>query len=230
MGKHKILLVEDDPNLGFLIQENLEMQGYAVKLCRDGEAGLSAYQEESFDLCLLDVMLPKKDGFVLATEIRGHSQRIPIIFLTAKSLKEDRIEGFKLGGDDYITKPFSLEELVLRIQAVLKRSAGVVDSTTNCHEIGKYIFDYESQTLRQGEKLHKLTAKEAELLKLLCVHKNNVLDRQIALKQIWGEDNYFNGRSMDVFISKLRKYLSEDRNIEIKNIHGKGFKLIIRGG
>jgi DNA-binding response OmpR family regulator len=230
MGKHKILLVEDDPNLGFLIQENLEMQGFEVRLCRDGEAGLAAYQEESFDLCLLDVMLPKKDGFVLATEIREHSQRIPIIFLTAKSLKEDRIEGFKLGGDDYMTKPFSLEELVLRIQAVLKRSAGAVEAAANRHEIGKYIFDGESQILRHGDKQHKLTAKEAELLKLLCVHKNSVLDRQTALKLIWGEDNYFNGRSMDVFISKLRKYLSEDRGIEIKNIHGKGFKLIVREG
>lgn len=228
MGKHKILLVEDDLNLGFLIQENLEMQGFEVKLCRDGEAGLVVYQEENFDLCLLDVMLPKKDGFALATEIREHSQQIPIIFLTAKSLKEDRIEGFKLGGDDYITKPFSLEELVLRIHAVLKRSAGVVDAATNRHEIGKYIFDYESQILRHGEKQHKLTAKEAELLKLFCVHRNEVLDRQATLKQIWGEDNYFNGRSMDVFISKLRKYLGEDRNIEIKNIHGKGFKLIVR--
>jgi len=174
------------------------------------------------------VMLPKKDGFVLATEIREHSQRIPIIFLTAKSLKEDRIEGFKLGGDDYITKPFSLEELVLRIQAVLKRSAGVVEAATPRHEIGKFIFDYASQILRHDDKQHKLTVKEAELLKLLCVHKNDVLDRQIALKQIWGEDNYFNGRSMDVFISKLRKYLGEDSGIEIKNIHGRGFKLIVK--
>jgi DNA-binding response OmpR family regulator len=228
MSQHKILLVEDDPNLGFLIEENLEMQGFAVQLCRDGEAGLAAFQQENFDLCLLDVMLPKKDGFELASEIRRHSQRLPIIFLTAKSLKEDRIEGFKLGGDDYVTKPFSLEELVLRIQAVLKRSAGAVDATSNRHEIGEFIFDYEKQILQHGDKQQKLTAKEAELLNLLCLHKNEVLDRQAALKKIWGEDNYFNGRSMDVFISKLRKYLSGDARIEIKNIHGRGFKLIVK--
>lgn len=229
MAPPKILLVEDDPNLGFLIQENLELQGLSVRLCRDGESGIEAYRGEKYDLCLLDVMLPKKDGFLLAREIRQHSPKIPIIFLTAKSLKEDRIEGFKLGGDDYITKPFSLEELVLRIQAVLKRSAGsAVDAQKNRHEIGHFVFDDERQSLRHGDKQHKLTAKEAELLKLLCLHKNDVVDREIALKSIWGEDNYFNGRSMDVFISKLRKYLSADRNIEIKNIHGKGFKLIVR--
>jgi len=230
MGPHKILLVEDDANLGFLIKENLEMQGFTVKLCREGDAGLEAYRREHFDLCLLDVMLPKMDGFALATEIRRHSQAIPIIFLTAKSLKEDRIEGFKIGGDDYVTKPFSLEELVLRIQAVLKRSTGgAAEANSPRHDIGKFVFDREKQTLQYGEKQHKLTAKEAELLHLLCVHKNDVVDRQLALKRIWGEDNYFNGRSMDVFISKLRKYLSDDRDIEIRNIHGKGFKLVVHG-
>lgn len=223
----KILLIEDDPNLGFILQENLELQGYAVERCADGEAGLQAFLKQTFDLCLLDVMLPKKDGFTLARELRKTSQEMPIIFLTAKSLKEDRIEGFKIGGDDYITKPFSMEELVLRIQAVLRRSkaAPFEKETASSFQIGSYIFNAEQQTLQHGEESQKLTAKEAELLRLLCLHMNEVLEREVALKLIWGEDNYFNARSMDVFISKLRKYLAADERIEIRNVHGKGFRL-----
>ncbi|MCG3120550.1 MAG: Transcriptional regulatory protein OmpR [bacterium] len=226
---HKILLIEDDPNLGFILNENLELQGFKVKLCVDGEEGLTAYHRDHFDLCLVDVMLPKKDGFTLAREIRNANRDIPIIFLTAKSLKDDRIEGFKIGGDDYITKPFSMEELVLRIQAVLKRTKPAAEHKgKNIFAIGKYRFDYEQQNLQSSGKLQKLTSKESELLKLLCLHLNDTLERELALKLVWGEDSYFNGRSMDVFISKLRKYLQEDKAIEILNVHGKGFKLIVK--
>lgn len=227
---NKILLIEDDPNLGFILQENLELQGFSVSLCTDGEQGLAVYQGGKFDLCLIDVMLPRKDGFALAREIRQGSQDVPIIFLTAKSLKEDRIAGFKIGGDDYITKPFSMEELVLRIQAVLKRTKPVADEQKGrqTFAVGKFTFDYEQQSLQLGSRRQKLTSKESELLKLLCLHRNDTLERETALKLVWGEDSYFNGRSMDVFISKLRKYLQEDKNVEIMNVHGKGFKLMVR--
>jgi DNA-binding response OmpR family regulator len=229
MQRHKILLIEDDPNLGFILNENLELQGFEVKLCADGEEALAAYHRGQFDLCLIDVMLPKKDGFTLAREIRKTNQDIPIIFLTAKSLKDDRIEGFKIGGDDYITKPFSMEELVLRIQAVLKRTKPAAEQKgKNIFAIGKYTFDYEQQNLQIAGKLQKLTSKESELLKLLCLHVNDTLERELALKLVWGEDSYFNGRSMDVFISKLRKYLQGDEKVEIMNVHGRGFKLVVR--
>jgi DNA-binding response OmpR family regulator len=230
MQRFKILLIEDDPNLGFILHENLELQGFEVKLCADGEAGLAAYQRGQFDLCLIDVMLPKKDGFAVAREIRKTNQAVPIIFLTAKSLKNDRIEGFKIGGDDYVTKPFSMEELALRLQAVLKRTKPVAPESKGKHvfPLGRYTFDSEQQNLQIGHKLQKLTSKESELLKLLCLHLNEVLERELALKLVWGEDSYFNGRSMDVFISKLRKYLQEDKKIEIRNVHGRGFKLVVR--
>lgn len=226
----KILLIEDDPNLGFILQENLELQGYIVERCADGEAGLQAFLQQPFDLCLLDVMLPRKDGFTLARELRKTSQEVPIIFLTAKSLKEDRIEGFKIGGDDYITKPFSMEELALRIQAVLRRSKALPQERqiAQTFQIGRYVFEAEQQTLQLEEASQKLTAKEAGLLRLLCLHMNEVLEREVALKLMWGEDNYFNARSMDVFVSKLRKYLAGDERIEIRNVHGKGFRLMIK--
>jgi DNA-binding response OmpR family regulator len=230
MRPPNILLIEDDPNLGFILQENLELQGYTVERCADGEEGLHAFLRKKFDLCLLDVMLPKKDGFTLAREIRKINQDLPIIFLTAKSLKEDRIEGFKIGGDDYIVKPFSMEELALRIQAVLRRSKPVRQENKASHvfAIGEYIFDFDQLTLQRGERAQKLTAKEAELLRLLCLHVNEVLEREVALKLIWGEDSYFNARSMDVYITKLRKYLKDDSRIEIRNVHGKGFRLMVR--
>jgi len=230
MQPRKILLIEDDPNLGFILHENLELQGFAVTLCADGEQGLSAYHHDKFDLCLVDVMLPKKDGFTFAREVRRSDDKTPIIFLTAKSLKDDRIEGFKLGGDDYITKPFSMEELVLRIQAVLKRAKPNAErhKAKQVFAIGKFLFDYEQQLLLNGPRQQKLTSKESELMKLLCMHINDTLERELALKLVWGEDSYFNGRSMDVFISKLRKYLQEDKNVEIMNVHGKGFKLVVR--
>ncbi len=224
----KILLIEDDPNLGLILQENLELHDFNVELCADGEEGKTSFLQNQFDLCLLDVMLPKKDGFTLAGEIRKINQDIPIIFLTAKSLKEDRIEGFKIGGDDYITKPFSMEELLLRIQAVLKRSRhSTVEENQKVFSIGDYEFDAEKQVLQIHDNKQKLTYKEAELLRLLCLHKNAIMERELALKLIWGDDNFFNGRSMDVFITKLRKYLKEDSEIQIVNVHGKGFKLVV---
>ncbi len=224
-----ILLIEDDPNLGYLIKENLEERGFSVVLCVDGEDGKQTFFERPFHLCLLDVMLPRKDGFTLAREIRKVNQQTPILFLTARSLKEDRIEGFRIGGDDYITKPFSMEELVLRIHAVLKRTLGAAEATAESKfTLGAYTFDHERQTLTfGGEACRKLTHKESELLRLLCQHENSVLDRSLALNLVWGEDTFFAGRSMDVFVSRLRKYLGKDPNLEIVNVHGRGFKLMV---
>ena len=226
----RILLVEDDHNLGLLLQESLGMHGYDVTLCRDGEEALRIFLNHTFDLCLIDVMLPKKDGFSLGRDIRGVHAGIPLIFLTAKSLQEDRIEGFRIGGDDYITKPFNLEELVLRIRAVLRRSKiEEKDSPERgSFSLGLYTFDYEMQTLKIKNRTRKLTTKEAELLRLLCLHANRVLERSLALELVWGNDSIFSARSMDVFISRLRKYLDGDGRIEIVNVHGRGYKLIVR--
>lgn len=225
---YRLLLVEDDPNLGFITQEALELQGYAVTLARDGEKAYDLFLKEAYELCLIDVMLPVKDGFALAGEIRQINRHIPIIFLTAKALKEDKIEGFRLGCDDYITKPFSTEELGLRIQAVLRRSyPGANSVKEDVFKIGKFRFNAVHQLLQQGETKQKLTNKESELLRLLCLHQNAVLERDVALKLIWGNDSFFNARSMDVYITKLRKYLSSDPRIEIVNIHGRGFKLTV---
>jgi len=226
----KILLIEDDANLGLVLQENLELQGFAVTLCDNGEDGRQTYLRGRFDLCLIDVMLPKLDGFSLAKEIRKIDNDTPIIFLTAKSLKEDRIEGFKLGGDDYVVKPFSMEELTLRIQAVLKRSNKSSSSgdDSRLFKIGRYEFDAERQILALDGNGRKLTHKESELLKLLCLHQNALLERELALNLIWGDDTIFNARSMDVFISKLRKYLSRDERIEIVNVHGRGYKMMVK--
>ncbi|NUM49628.1 MAG: response regulator transcription factor [Flavobacteriales bacterium] len=229
--KIKILLVEDDTNLGFVVQDNLKKAGYDVKLCIDGQMGLQTFLNEAFDLCLLDVMMPKKDGFSLAEDIRKQNAEVPIIFLTAKSMNEDKIKGFKIGGDDYITKPFNFDELVLRIEAILKRTRNKTNVNTkgdkDLFTIGKYDFDFRNQILTINNKKKLLTKKEADLLKLLCIHKNQVLAREIILNSIWGNDDYFSGRSMDVFITKLRKYLSEDSRIKIINIHGVGFKLLL---
>lgn len=228
-GSGKILLIEDDPNLGFMVQENLELRGYTVKRCMNGVDGINAYRAEQFDLCLVDVMMPKKDGFSFAREVRTNDQRTPLIFLTAKAMKEDKIEGFEIGADDYVTKPFSMEELVLRIQAVLKRTTASVQQQKeqSSFTIGMYEFDYERQLLQRGTKKQKLTTKEADLLKLLCLHLNSTLPREAALKTIWGNDSYFNGRSMDVFISRLRSYLKSDSSIEIINVHSVGYKLVV---
>lgn len=228
MEKTKVLLVEDDPNLGSLLKEYLEAKGYSTVLATNGKQGYDVFSKDKFGICILDVMMPIKDGFTLAKEIRVLDANIPIMFLTAKSMKEDAIEGFTLGADDYMTKPFSMEELLLRIKAILRRTDNKTIKNADQEEfkIGKYKFDYKHQILDLKGVQHKLTTKEAELLKLLCLHINDVLDRNFALKSIWNDDNYFNGRSMDVYIAKLRKYLKEDTAVELINVHGKGFKLL----
>jgi DNA-binding response OmpR family regulator len=227
--KTRILLVEDDESLGPLLLEYLEAKGFEAKLANDGKKGADVFFKGSFDLLLLDVMMPVKDGLTLAKEIRTVDKNVPIIFLTAKSMKEDTIEGFNAGADDYITKPFSMEELLVRVNAVLRRTNKVrsTESDDVNFKIGNYSFNSEKQILQHGGTEQKLTTKESQLLRLLCVHKNDVLDRNFALKTIWHDDNYFNGRSMDVYIAKLRKYLKEDSKVEIINIHGKGFKLLV---
>jgi len=227
----KILLVEDDPNLGLLLQDYLQLKGkFDVVLCKDGEEGLKAFTKQTFDLLILDVMMPKKDGFTLGKEIRKMNAGVPIIFATAKSMIEDKTQAFNLGGDDYITKPFRIEELLLRINALLKRvNDGGKESgekLTN-FKIGKYEFDYTTQIIHDGDQKQKLSTKEAELLRLLCLKQNEVLTREEALLNIWHDDNYFNGRSMDVFLSKIRKYLKDDPKVEIINVHGKGYKLLV---
>jgi len=224
----KILLLEDDPNLGFVLQEFLQHKGYNVTLREDGELGLKTYNEASFDICIVDIMMPKMDGLTFTKQVRKTDADTPIIFLTAKSMKEDKIEAFKLGGDDYITKPFSMEELELRVEAVLRRSKGSSGQPEEkkVFQLGIYEFDYPAQRLSHNSESTSLTTKEAELLKLLAINKNRVLEREIALKLIWGNDNYFTGRSMDVFITKLRKYLKEDPSVEIVNVHGTGYKLM----
>ena len=223
-----ILLLEDDPNLGLIVQEHLQLNGYEVTLAVNGIDGIQSFDKDKFDLCLVDVMMPKMDGFSFARKVRQSNSETPIIFLTAKSLKEDKIEGFQIGCDDYITKPFSVEELLLRIKAVLKRTGGANDEgSQTSFELGQFSFDCKKQTLKNKSNSYCLTSKESELLRLLCLHRDRVLERSTALKNIWGSESYFDGRSMDVFISKLRKYLKDDSSIEIINIHGKGFKLIV---
>jgi len=228
----RILLVEDDPNLGLLLQDYLQLKGkFDVILCVDGDEGLRAFTKQEFDLCILDVMMPKKDGFTLGKEIRKINQNVPIIFATAKAMMEDKASAYDLGGDDYITKPFRIEELLLRINALLKRVAVKETAETapvqTLFQIGDYSFDYTTQLIHYKGQQQKLSTKEAELLQLLCLKKNTVLTREEALLSIWHDDNYFNGRSMDVFLSKLRKYLREDPKVEILNVHGKGYKLLV---
>ena len=225
--KMRILLCEDDENLGMLLREYLQAKGYDTELCPDGEAGYKSFLKNKYDLCVLDVMMPKKDGFTLAQEIRAANSEIPIIFLTAKTLKEDILEGFKIGADDYLTKPFSMEELTFRIEAILRRVKGKKNKESSVYKLGRFVFDTQKQLLTlDGSKQTKLTTKESELLGLLCAHANEILQRDFALKPIRIDDNYFNARSMDVYITKLRKHLKEDDSIEIINIHGKGYKLI----
>ena len=226
--KKKILLCEDDENLGMLLREYLLAKNYETTLCPNGEEGLKTFNsDEHFDLCVLDVMMPIMDGFTLATEIRQIDAEVPIIFLTAKTLKEDVLEGFRCGADDYITKPFSMEELTFRIEAIMRRVASTVKKEKTLFHIGRYTFDAVKQSLSEdGEEVKKLTTKENELLRLLCNNANKVLQRDYALRTVWEEDNYFNARSMDVYITKLRKLLSHDETLEIINIHGKGYKLI----
>lgn len=224
--KSKILLVEDDFSLGFVVQDSLKQLGYEVHLCKDGKEGLNYFNQNDYDLCILDVMLPHKDGFSLAQDIRKTSN-VPIVFLTAKSMTEDKVAGFKAGADDYITKPFGREEFLLRIQAILKRT-GNNDSESEkpkVYEIGNYTYDYENYRLITKDFEKILTKKEADVLKLLCEQRGKVLERELLTNMVWGDDNYFVGRSLDVFITKLRKYLSLDPTVKITNVHGVGFKL-----
>ena len=217
--KANILLVEDDMNLGFVIQDNLKTEGYHVHLSKDGKEGLQAFNENAYDLCILDVMLPKKDGFSLAEDIRKLSNEVPIVFLTAKSMTEDKIKGFKAGADDYITKPFSMDEFYLRIEAILKRSGSISSKKSNGFKLGKYFFDSSNYKLSIGEtEIKKLTKKEADILRILCEQKGNVVERDLILNLVWGDDSYFNGRSLDVFITKLRKYLKAIRFHLIKKL------------
>ncbi len=222
----KVLLCEDDENLGMLLREYLEAKGYDTELCVDGEEGFKSFMQVKYDICVLDVMMPKKDGFTLASEIRSVNADVPIIFLTAKTLKDDILEGFKIGADDYITKPFSMEELTFRMEAILRRVRGKKTKENTIYHLGGFTFDTQKQLLTINDEVTKLTTKESELLNLLCSHANEILQRDFALKTIWIDDNYFNARSMDVYITKLRKHLRPDSSVEIINIHGKGYKLI----
>ena len=225
--KPKILLCEDDTNLGMVLKNYLELNDYEVVLERDGRLGLAAFQREKFDICLLDVMMPNMDGFAVAEEIRDINPDVPLFFLSAKTMKDDIIQGYKLGADDYITKPFDSDVLLLKIKAILKRNEETHREEVNAEfDMGKYHFNPRLRELTIDGRINVLSPKENELLKMLCEHKNDLLTREAALKKIWGSDTYFNGRSMDVYIAKLRKYLKEDETIEIVNIHGNGFRLV----
>lgn len=224
----KILLVEDDPTLGYVIKDGLVHKGYDVTLCKDGEQGQSVFEQQLFDLCIFDVMMPKKDGFTLAKSIRDKNTQVPILFVTAKTMLDDKMEGFRAGGDDYILKPFSIEELVMRIEVFLRRSKSNGHEPSGSFELGSFKFDAKNFKLNHSSGEKVLTPKEAEVLKLLCLHQERVLKREEILTTVWGDDDYFMGRSLDVFISKLRKYLKEDSNVEIVNYHGVGFKLEVK--
>ena len=228
--KIKILLVEDDPNFGSIMKSYLELNDFSVVLKSDGKQGLSTFKSEAFDICILDVMMPEMDGFTLAKEIKKTNSPVPFIFLTAKSLKEDMLEGFRTGADDYITKPFDSEVLLFKLHAILKRNLKSPNNENEPSEImvGKLKFNIPLRTLSFEKETFQLSPKEANLLKMLCSAKDGILLRKDALEQIWGADNYFNGRSMDVFIARLRKYLKTDPGIEIANIHGNGFRLVIQ--
>jgi DNA-binding response OmpR family regulator len=227
--KIKVLLAEDDKNLGTILSSYLDAKGYPTTLCANGQEAYDMFNSENFDFCIVDVMMPVMDGFTLAKEIRQIDKKVPILFLTAKSMQEDKLRGFELGADDYLTKPFSMEELLMRMQAILRRAGEDTGKSkeTNIFKVGRFTFDYNRQILKTGDREQKLTSKEADLLKLLCINLNEVLDRSVALKKIWFDDSYFNARSMDVYVTKLRKYLKEDPNIELINVHGIGFKLVV---
>lgn len=226
--KIKILLAEDDKNLGNILATYLEAKGYPTVLSEDGKIALDNFKRDQFDFCVLDIMMPVMDGFTLAEKIRKIDKDIPILFLSAKSMQEDKLHGFEVGADDYLTKPFSMEELLVRIQAILRRSTAATSTTDKTiFRFGTFTFDYNRQLLDISGQQQKLTSKEAELLKLLCENMNNTLDRTIALNKIWFDDSYFNARSMDVYITKLRKYLKGDPAVELINVHGVGFKLVV---
>lgn len=228
-NKITVLLVEDDINLGTLLCEFLSVKGFSVDQAFNGAEGFEQLSKKKYDICLIDVMMPKMDGFTLAKKIRTIDKETPFLFLTAKSMIDDKIEGFKLGADDYVTKPFSMEELILRVNAIIKRTKRIEEENhQSIYEIGCYTFNYEKRSLTAGNNEQKLTQKECELLNLLCINKNKVLERSEALTRIWKDDNYFNSRSMDVYITKLRGYLKQDESIELVNVHGTGYKLLAK--
>lgn len=226
--KAKILLVEDDPTLGFVIKDNLEENNYEVVYCHDGETGWQQFMRQNVDLCLLDVMLPKKDGMALAQQIRKKNDVIPILFMTAKSMDEDRIKGFMAGGDDYITKPFNMQELLLRIEVFLKRTKSKDENNTVEYSIGNLTFNYPELIIRANGTSYQLTQKEADLFKYLCEHANSVVRREDVLMAVWGKDDYFLGRSMDVFMTKIRKYIKGIEPIDLQTLHGIGFKFVVK--
>jgi two-component system OmpR family response regulator len=228
--KYKILLVEDDPNFGKVLKNYLELNDYEVELARDGILGLAAFRREKYDLCILDVMMPNLDGFSLGEEIRNVDVDIPLFFLTAKNMKEDILHGYKLGADDYILKPFDSEVLLHKIKAIIKRNSDDQEKKSENveNEIGSFHFNSRLRELSIGSTMHTLSPKENDLLQMLCDYKNDLMPRELALKKIWGSDTYFNGRSMDVYIAKLRKYLKDDEKVEIVNIHGNGFRLMVK--
>ncbi|MBQ2511234.1 MAG: response regulator transcription factor [Bacteroidales bacterium] len=221
----KLLVAEDDPNLGTILKAYLTQKGYTVLWTKDGDEALNVFDEGDIDACILDVMMPAKDGFTVAKEIRRADKKVPIIFLTAKNLEEDKLKGFEVGADDYITKPFSMEELLARLNATMRRSFNEERIDKNVFKIGNFTFDYTHQTLTLGEEVQRLTAKESDLLKIFAVNFNQLVDRNTTLERIWKDDSYFAARSMDVYITKLRKYLKADPSVEIVNVHGVGFKL-----
>mgnify|MGYP001332697171 CR=1 FL=1 len=224
----KVLLAEDDKNFGEMLRTYLTAKGYITKLCVNGEEALNEFNTGVYNFCIFDVMMPVKDGFTLAREIRKKDKKIPILFLTARSLSEDILKGFQIGADDYITKPFNMEVLLMRMNAIMRRTSGgaKLGSSGKTYQVGNYIFDHNRQVLTINDTELKLTSKESELLNLLCENANDLLDRSMALREIWHDDSYFNARSMDVYITKLRKYLKEDNSIELINVHGTGFKLV----
>ena len=227
--KVKVLLAEDDRNLGTILKSYLEAKGYPATLCVNGQEAFMEFNKNEYDFCIVDVMMPVKDGFTLAKEIRNIDREVPILFLTAKSMQEDKLKGFEIGADDYLTKPFSMEELLARMEAILRRSIKEESEPEgDTYQLGKMEFNFVRQTLAMGKDEVKLTSKEAALLKLLCQHLNDVVDRSVALNKIWLDDSYFNARSMDVYITKLRKYLKMDPAVELINVHGVGFKLVTR--
>lgn len=229
MQKSNLLLVEDDPNLGEILNEYLQLKGFNTTLCRDGQEAWALLEKQSFDLCILDVMMPKMDGFTLAKQIRAKDENTPILFLTAKSMKEDTLEAFRIGADDYVTKPFSMEELLMRIRAILKRTqtqAGGSGSQLEKFEFGNLVFDVQRQEIKAGGEVKKLTGKEGALLEMLCRNLNQTVDKNEALRKIWGDDSYFHGRSMDVYLTKLRKILKAEPRLEIITVHGQGYRLV----
>jgi DNA-binding response OmpR family regulator len=227
--KAKILLVEDDPTLAYVVRDSLQKNNFEVVYCPDGETGWQQFMKHNFDICLLDVMLPKKDGMSLATQIRRKNETVPILMLTSKSMDDDKIAGFKSGADDYITKPFNMQELLLRLEVFLKRTRKKEDNTPANFKVGNLDFDYNNLTLGNGDVQHQLTQREADLIRYLCLNANRVLKRDEILMHVWGKEDYFLGRSMDVFITKVRKYLKDQPGAELQTIHGIGFKFVYEG-